>query len=1477
MVNVRNQILEFIRSIPQRLSDLGTQIYEAIWGLFNVRKTAAYSPNAELSTVTYVERTPFGKWLDNIVFSIKKWLKNLPKISIQDIIHRMFFDTSEDEETGGTIVTDNPFTVFLKSIFGDKQIADAQAVMLNFASKIDSIFSNLKTTLKSIWNSITDSADDKTVIDRIKEIFGSIYNYIISIFSGSIDADFNSNWLGEKVASAIQWIKTKAEETWPAVKSFIESIPSKIVALFSGEDDSESGPIGTALKGFGNSIGKAIEDLGTEILPTFFTNAIAEIEKLWTNLYDSLTGKDSSVEAASGIDADSEKSKWDTFIENWGTAISEAFAKLPTFIAQGVEIALSGIQWAIDSITNWFNGEGKAGAIAEAISGGESIGETIASAVSDQTSEDHPENQPALIKAITGIGQKIAELIFTTIPTFIKSGFDWIATQATDWWLSLSGIFDGWLNGGDDSESKKPLVEKIKEVGTTIKEWIKSYTPNFIIDGYHSVKDKWHEWSESLNGIFEGWIENAESSPLKAKIGEIGLKIKEWIENLPEYIKSGFETLKKFFSGESGGQPFSLPKGGMVKKSLSEQVSDLLSEQLGDTDSMPKGPVNKDLDKIVNNLIPQENQNNMFDGIKDFFKRIGEKIQEAFGIVIPYIINGWNDTIKKIGEFLGYIGDIITGKLKIEDVLGDVFGKENAGAIVSAFDSFKTTISEFFISTLPKFIGEISSKIAENAPSWFSGIFGSLTSAFTSNAEGAEKAVETYSKVSEKAGTGSGASKSFEKEGIFSSDGLIMKIFNFFSETAKTVSDSPLLKVGLVISLIVMALSKLSDLFGIADEIEAATGAVKWTAIGIAIAGITGIMGYITYLSSLDDGQAKMQRVYTALNNIANFIERIGVVLVIIKGLSLAGGVVDTMKTFYETGGKEAKGNRFLSTLSGFAGSILGGIGVGLGSQVAVNGISAALDGLVDTFLDLGLIIDTFVTNLEPALDNMSALSSKLELSRSSLEQVGELLTDFKELLGLTRETTLTIGSEGRAEADDFYNSLEKDEDGTLKSLAFLSSNKKEFLELFIAIGSFFSDISVAIDRISTIENPEEQISKLADLFDPDTSEEFGRLIENFTSGMTTWFTVNNWSMGDTEQTAKSINAFGLAIGTFVESMNAISPEKMTSFNSVLETFNKMVDATTKIESKTSIFDIFDSGVDSNFARAGRAMQSFGGYMKRFFQYVNDITEIRGSDEATIKKYDGTVNAMMLVLSSFADSFAVMKNGEMSIMNSAMESLPGIGTKLGEFVSNMNGAMPETIDLNRVKSMAELLSSLGSVAVGMSALDTSFSNYYNEDAMNYVNRYSQLLDALLQNKDSLISVGKEMAGPLAQGIQEAFDNPDDSNIKIRVRPVLEMDAISEQLSGQTFDANGNFTGLRVDIPQELYDRIDIPDYTQRLVSIEDKIGRLSSDIGSLGSSIGSMRLYLNGQALVGGIIGPIREILADDSFRYYRGITAMPK
>lgn len=976
------RIREFIHSIPTRISELANEVgsvvgvaLESIITFFfgeKVQAEAAHKASGkdqETNPETFLRDTVNSQF-NKMLGSVKDFIKDIPNrirkgIKTTGSIISNFWDglfytkdtvmetTPYGKRIQKTVKVAKPLKNWLDKALNDAQkfIHDIPSII---KSKINSTGDILRTLVSSLFgkkNGEPVTGADITaalkkpfedlhfsdVLASIKDIGMTLVNNIVSIFTGTTDVDENSEILATAVANGIAWIRTKAEEAWTSVKTFVETLPQKIAGIFNGErtaeqikeDSGEKGPIETAIREFGASIGNAIQELPGTLLK-FFNNATSEIGKLWDKLYAAVTGKDSdadkandeqkkkidyiysefdnTIDAKNGLaskhkKADTAKSPIVAFIKDLGESIRNAFASIPTLMAQGLDMAIEGINAAARWIESWFAKEN-------------SITEGVEEGLAKSTDKD-AKQQSALILAISNICATLKELITSTVPGALTEAFTWVRNNATQWKEDIGKILD------DNGINWTTVHEKAANIGTTIGGYIKEI-PNYVTAAWNSVKD-----------VLFG---------------------KE--EILPEIIDTQGNLIRQEMRFRKGGLAVLF---GDIFKEVGPAVVDVFNKAItfaGEKIDWVTGLM-KDRDKSIG----------LVDALKEASKE--SKLAEAvynLGVSLKNLIT------KTIPGFLTQaFEEVKVGLPNLLDTLfGSIFG---TGGTAEEADKQVKEAGKEFDQTYNALAGELvpSEKAIDNVSTAMQKHQKSLMDFFFSSAFAEE--------------VPAGA-----EEGIKNFGSMLQTVLDLgkLGDAAKWAS------IALLVYSIGYVLEEFTDVFEITDELEAVSHGIAFAGVGMMLAGFGMMLGELAILvnDTTEIGKdvngnsiTKFDKMTGTMDKIGKFLLDLATTIAWIVGLWQVGGPIASSIE----GLIDLKSGGVASALKVGGGAVIaGGLGFGIGTLLT-DIVNNLLSGFGPALQTISTQVQNFTSIISPALQALMTAKDNLALA---IEFPG-LLRDF--------------------------------------------------------------------------------------------------------------------------------------------------------------------------------------------------------------------------------------------------------------------------------------------------------------------------------------------------------------------------------------------------------------------------------------------------------------------------------------------------
>lgn len=1377
-------------------------------------------------SVTVRLKAGFSRWLEGFIREIKTFIKKIPTY-IQEGIKGV-----------GDIVS-----TVINALFGNDGEQNADPTK-KVEEQIKKPFLGIDWT--SIWNTI-------------KEVGQTLINQVARIFTGTDDVEVNAEWFSNTVAQGIEWIRTKAVEAFGKVEEFITSIPSKIAGWFTGEgsgetkETQEQGPIGRALSSFAESIGQFIANIPTTVLK-FVEEAITAFGTIWDKLYDAITNttKENQKYAENELgypvsyahnQFGKKKSAWDTFVEQLGSTISKAFEELPGYVAEGINLALVGLDALIGQISGWFSG-----AEAEQVKSETKVNtETALTSVADGANEGQNASKTRLQTAFDDIGATLKRLITETIPKFISAAFTELKSLGSQIWEGIQAIFD---DTKVIDEEGSPVAAAVKNMGETVKKAIigdgedSKGLVGWINDAFADIGKLGTDVWTGITNIFKGTPEGA----FQTAVYNLGVWLFEFIKTeIPNAISSAFEAVSKLLSGE--------PEIDINSK---RDTSAYWSHYV---DSMRLSA-------------EKETEDAQKPGFWSFITNIKDAIVKAFGDIGPSILNGLSAAF----EWLSNIGDtlvsIITGEKSVGDQLEDAYGEEKP-ELAAALKRIGESLKNFFISTLPKILGSAIVSVSKYASEFWSNFIGS----FSKGIEDAAKGDEGLPNLDETVIDGNLLNPDNpEDEDTFF--GKVLNVFKVIGDIAKLPGTQG---VVLIIALTLL-LKQLKNAMSIADEIDAVSGTFKWVAIVAAIAAIGYIMGSIVDIIKSGDTE-KIDAAERMLDKVGGFLDKFAWIM----GLMAAGKIATAIN---DIGTANAENGGLLGSLIGGLGGFLTAAGTGLGINIGADLIGDAVKSLsadvISVVTDIVASVDTMMEFINPFIDKVTDAGNKVDDAIAAVGKIKDLYVAlYKAFESLYQEIggSIIAGKEYNqsnllvSDSPDYYIT---DVNGQrIGSTVLAELSMKAFLESFDGVVDIYADIATflnsladALEKVGNIDNIETKIESIQTLltsqaFTDLISKVFGNLYTLFNDIMKTkYFKYPEEGLRVSANLGTAFSCLGSIMTTITTALNGLDADKSTNFVQAMELLK-------------TIAEKFDkSGKDLSLI--GNRIALFGYYMRDFYGY---ISEMKGFGDDEVKSTNAKIDSVIKVIEHMAGCAALLDQygGGFKFLPDLGTYITSMGASFGGFVTQLDSALPKTISDERINTIGIMTSSIAALLASFGDLGKIIdpSALYGEDY------YGALLDQLFISLNAAInnptnnklagitgglyniismplttdeayehyhSIGADIARELYAGIQGALDNPD-NGYKPEVTPIIKTDSIKSQLDD--YFLNGGFTpeidasaviGLNADTDAKL------DEIKSALDSINENIVDLKNNTATTADvtkAIGGWTIKTNTGALVG--------------------------
>lgn len=1442
-----NKIHKAFYSIGNFATNLYKTLDEFLFGK-KVRQTISVADGKgglKYKDITVRYKTGFSKWLDGVIKEIRKFITNIPeyiKNGIKDV---------------GDVLS-----LIVSSIFGKED--------------------NKEVTGKDVTETLEKpflGIDLGSILNTIAGIGREILNQIARIFTGTDDIDSNMNWFSEKIAEGINWIREKAVEGLNWLSETLANIPTTIANLFKKEDKetADKGPVGNAIMSFGEAIGTFITVTLPARILDFINNATTAFDDIWNKLYSKIIGgaEESSEEAVSEVDAISgaapkkpELSAWQKFVENLGQTISNIWQKLPVWIAQGIDIAIAEIDKLISGFTDHI---ADANVQKETKEVTENTFKEVVEGMADSADKGESSEEPALLKSIKGIGERIKTLFIETIPGLISEAWTAISDLGSDIYKGISSIFSGEPVGEEASE----LTKMTENIGNSIKHWLTTELPGYIQPVWAEISSKATEIFKGFATIFTGKEPEGE---IQTAVNSFGMTVYNFITtDIPAAIQKAFDFISKLFTKKEIDSFTDVQ--AQAKGQLTGKIHDAVIK-----------PIAKDSEDISNETKKP--------GFWSFIDVIKDSLLGAFSSIGPAVLNGLTKALDWLNGIGSIIVNLISGKTTIGEEIEKAYGEEKPG-LVESLKHVGESLKTFFLDTLPKFIGAAISSLIKNADEWFGKLFGAMSASAKAEEE------DFFNDVADDLGGEGGRSFAEEFKGAFNFMGILKKLFdsimNWVGEN-KTVIEI----VGVIVAL-TMLFSKLTDLFGLADEFEEGARAIKWTGITLAIIAIAGIMSYITSLVNSKDTQ-KISAFESIIEKLGGLFEKIAWIM----GLMTAGKLFDALGNRWDGSSKPAAD--IVGKLADGLGGFFKALGVGAGTYVAGGFINATIDTTFDTigsaFTELVSDIESAVSFIDPAITKLMEMDTKLDKATSAVEKLGSLFAEFDKAI----KTLYSEATGGTVYETNNPNALatwgaksatgQKVATGPYEEIVSLSGYMKDLetsINLFLKLSEFINYLSNALDKFGSISDVEANIDDIEDLihnsgkltnFMVDLLNMLKSSIEG--SNISPELLGSQFSSRTTSMSV-ALDLLADSLSIFTTGISGFNEDNLFALNETLEIFTKLSEAVNGVNfSQNSLAKIFIG--DATLSKIGSEIKKFGSHMQLFYGYVSDISGFEVSRvEETKRKLDNIIE--------FTKNMAIAAGsvGEygssVELIRGLSEKLPGLGKGIGDMFTKLDSAMPKDFSesrsvvlLNAVRATMDIITAmkgLSDLLITYNALDistimdkvfTGMSSDINTDKIAAMVRVLDEGVAKAMNSEEHATdyqaIGSNLAKKLIAGMQSAID----TDPTLRITPVLNLDTAESQLK-QLFGiedlSNIDLSSVaKAAIGANNTTESKIIDYTKDLSDIKSEISALSGNLVSLddiGSAFARIPVVLDSGQLVGGLSDRIDSAIGEKLWLITRG------
>lgn len=1521
-------VTNWIKDIPNKIHALGANIYNTLYGLFFKDETKYNGSQLETKTVL----TPLGEWMDKAIKEIVNFFVTLPDKIIKgvgDVFNWIneVFDYLFGKRTIKTIDKSNSKT-------------RGQEVEVEIWSRFDEFFVETKNSIRDWFNDLpnkvskafTAIGDFATkLINTIDEfLFGRKVTYTKRSRNEYGGINFKrvvvryksgfSKWLDNLIKEVKKFIAKIPEYIKEGIKGAGDIISSIVGALFGTEDQSTSQDASKKVeegikKPFlgidWNGIWTTIKDIGTTLL-----NQIARIFTGTDNVEYNANWFAETV--AKGISWISEKATlaFNTVLEEFpkipekiaalfsgegkteneqdkgpvGKSISEFISSIGTFIA-GIPGAIwSFINNAISTIDGYwqqfYESVTNPSALKKTEYAENEMGYPASFAHDSRTGE---KQKNAWEKFIESLGETISTVI-QTLPKWIVQGIDLAVqginsafTSLTNWITeaikndelakaaeeAAKGTVETTAEATEDAskgEGESDLLKAIKNLGLSIYNMFTKTLPPLISAAFTWIGSKASGIWDGIVNIFKGTPEEG----WQTSISTFAENIRSWIENdLKDAITNAFKTITTFISGlfkkkevwaeNDRGYPVSYAHSvvSSMDKSFEEASKDIKNSE----------------------------------GATSLITQIKEGLLGAFESIGPAILTGITKALNWISKISGIVIGLLTGNTDLNAEIKKAYGEEKP-ELVTALTNFGASLKKFLLETLPKLLGSIVAEVAKYSSEFFTNLVGGFN-------EGMEKASEDDQAVK---AAGESLDKIVDPDNPKNTETFVGKLLNIFKTIGTVVGTGGAEAIVMIFALAYL-LKQLKQAMSITDELDAATGFVKWTAITVAILGMSSILSSLMEIVKEGD-TTKIDAAEKIIDKLGNLLKSVAWIVGLLSAGKIATALGDifggnkigkiNLKKIKDSsvqvtniiGGAEELGGVFSSGLS----KLVGGGATGIGAMLAGAGIKSAIedimDGLTTSFTELMTTVDSALDILSPFIDKLTEAGNKLDDAKKAVDHIFELFTymftKFGELYTASTGKELkdlrdTNPAAGFAAKDQNGNTINGRTEAQASVKTYISIFN-DIIGIYINIGQFISNLTDALAKMEDAGNISDKITKIKDMVD---STEFNDLLSHVFS-----FTYNFMeNVQNAGHNLVDIKDLSMAFSTLSSVMSIISDTLLQVDSDVS---HNTTEGFAALETLAKVF----TGSDKNLLKLGSNMASFGSHMRNFYKYVK---EIEGFDDINAEMTKRKISSMTEIIKACSDSVENMsKYGEgFKFLGTLGSYLPDLGEDYAGFVKQLDTAFPKDISDDRITTLSSITTAVSSMLSSFGEL--GYLSKYN--GFDYKD-YTTIIDQMYENLSQLINnpsnnkfggiaaqlykiitmplttedaygeyhiAGADIARELYAGIQAALNDPA-NNYHPTITPVISDGALSNVRkyflnSGITpqFNTDASFsfnaqTDEKLNKIQQTLDSID-----GRL----DTMNKNSASVGDFTSALSGLQIVANTGALVGVMTPAIDKAIGD--------------
>ena len=1051
-------------------------------------------------------------------------------------------------------------------------------------------------------------------------------------------------------------------------------------------------------------------------------------------------------------------------------------------------------------------------------------------------------------KAISGIGEWFDSIDLKAEADKLLSGVKDNTKDTKNAVSEATKEMSESVENGEKAEEPR-LITAIKSIAVRIGVLFTETIPGVLKEAWKDIFAVGSEVWKGLKALFTGNETDADSEISKATV-ELGNKIKKFlIEDIPKAIKDAFDFIAKLINGEV-------------------DYSDLTGEAaLKEKIAMHKNilkPV-EDADKEIGK---ETKDSSFLSGIKS----IGETIKNAFIDIAPTILEGLSfvlDTLANIGTF---IVNVLTGDVSIGEQVEKAYGKEKP-ELVSSLTKIGESIKNFFLDTLPNFIGAAMGALMANAEEWFGKLFASLT--------------KSADKAKKDKGLDNPSGKTTEQQLTENATSIL--------DTVKTWFDSFVVGAGIdaaktiaIILAVVSILNALRDIFTVSDELDATARMLKWGAILIGLTALTAIVSSISNIVK-SGSQEEYNRAIGILKEIGNLL--LGVVVIV--GLITGSKIFETVHEVGELakGAKELKaGEKIASGFAGALSSFLTTLGLTGGAAVSGGLLASGLDMVIqsasESFMLLSSGMNDALNYLTPFIDTLVEMKDKVESAREVAIQLSSVMVAFWLALDdvyiqlFVPEEKQKIGSPSRTykrteDTQHFVDNFDTRE----KYLQILADK----ISAFTQFSSFMSNIGTALAALQNVDDVEKRIDEIIKIFSTGKFTRLLKLMFDAISDAMSESKLDPKEWGVTKDLMDwygagitvALNMLSESLSVFSSSITGITEDNVKGFENAMnaiKTFITALDGSEITQASTS--KSFKG--NKTLSYLGYHIKTFGMHMKEFFKYA---TEIKGFDTAEIKKKTlDQLDAISYIAQKMAEVSKTAVYGDSDKLGKLAEILPDLGEKMGGFAIRFRkaftskGTLMSPEEFASLQGMSDSISNLfntmanfstsadlGSIARNLwDDLNGSKGEQFAASMRELLNKYAELMKDS-ETQDSFKEVGKSLATRFSEAIELALE--EDPTMRPEITPVLKLEPAEQQLKDffinngvGTVDATGFGDSVKTAL-REAYSanaQIDTTAIAADVSAIKESLSNLASP-ADVSKALGGMKMVLSTGQIVGAL------------------------